>query len=224
MLIRRKLNKVCTGNYIPHTKFELIYYIVKSLKSNEKNLNNIDLSNIDDLSYVFSTVNKYVHVKEIDLSSWDVYHVRNFKGMFENCRYLIRAGISNWNMSNAVNLSAMFNNCEKYRENLSSWNTYNVVDFHYMFNRCFKLKTDFSYWDISAGEDFNSMFAYCKKFDSDITGWNMMNAVDIGRMFSNCTKFSGKGLMNIKLDFNKLKNTNDMLFGCNVTYPNWYKE
>ena len=84
------INKNYKSVYCPSNKDELVKYIgdliIKRRGGTDKNpvnLNNIDLSNLDDLSDVFNRVNDYVkhsnckmHV--IDVSNWDVNNISFF--------------------------------------------------------------------------------------------------------------------------------------------------
>ena len=100
-------------NYHPKTKDELKDIINKRIESegNECNLNDIDTSNIIDMSDLFA----YSEFNG-DISKWDVSHVKNMKGMFMRSNF--NSNISNWDVSNVTNSVNIFYAChieEKYK-------------------------------------------------------------------------------------------------------------
>ena len=69
-------------NYFPETKEELRDIILQRIKDegNEVNLNDIDVSNITDMSVLFKGTNF-----NGDISKWDVSNVTNMSYMFYYC-------------------------------------------------------------------------------------------------------------------------------------------
>ena len=109
-----KKNKNTSYKYFPQTKEELKDIILKRIKSegNKVDLNDIDVSNITDMSRLFkdSDFNG-------DISKWDVSNVTNMRCMFFCCE-IFNQDISNWDVSNVKSKDKMFNNCpieEKYK-------------------------------------------------------------------------------------------------------------
>ena len=106
-------NSKIAYNYYPKTKDELKDIIDKRIESegNECNLNDIDTSNIIDMSNLFA------HSEfNGDISKWDVSHVKNMKGMFMRSNF--NSDISNWDVSNVTNSVNIFYAChieEKYK-------------------------------------------------------------------------------------------------------------
>ena len=96
--------------YHPQTKEELQEIILKRIKEegNEVDLNDIDVSNITDMSNLF----KYFEKFNGDISNWDVSNVRDMSGMFKHC-HKFNQDISNWNVSKAKTMKKMmFYACE----------------------------------------------------------------------------------------------------------------
>ena len=99
--------------YHPNTKDELEDIIKQRIESegNECNLNDIDTSNITDMSnlFAFSKFNG-------DISRWNVSNVKNMRSMFLYSKF--NSDISNWDVSNVTNNAYMFDDCsieEKYK-------------------------------------------------------------------------------------------------------------
>ena len=106
-------NSKMSYNYHPKTKDELQDIIKQKIESegNECNLNDIDTSNITDMSNLFA----YSEFNG-DISKWDVSHVKNMKGMFMRSNF--NSDISNWDVSNVTNSVNIFYAChieEKYK-------------------------------------------------------------------------------------------------------------
>ena len=81
-------------NYFPQTREELQDIILKRIKQegNNVDLNDIDVSNIKDMSYLFANSNF-----NGDISSWDVSNVTNMIAMFFDCKDF-NCDISNWDV------------------------------------------------------------------------------------------------------------------------------
>ena len=106
-------NSKIAYNYHPNTKDELEDIIKQRIESegNECNLNDIDTSNIIDMSNLFedSDFNG-------DISKWDVSNVENMTSMFMGSKF--NNDISNWDVSNVTNNTDIFYKCpikEKYK-------------------------------------------------------------------------------------------------------------
>ena len=106
-------NSKIAYNYHPKTKDELENIIKRRIKSegSKCNLNDIDTSNIIDMSDLFiaSGFNG-------DISGWNVSNVKNMDNMFAYSKF--NGDISNWDVSNVTNNVRIFVNCpikEKYK-------------------------------------------------------------------------------------------------------------
>ena len=90
--------------YFPKTKAELKYIIKKRIEQegNEVDLNDINVSNITDMSCLFDEYQEF----NGDISNWDVSNVTDMSFMFYDCK-LFNQDISNWDVSNVTN--SMYN-------------------------------------------------------------------------------------------------------------------
>ena len=137
-------NSKIAYNYYPETKDELEDIIKQRIKSegNECNLNDIDTSNITDMSYLFEfsdftgdisrwNVSKVTNMKRMfaysnfnsDISKWDVSSVTTMEGVFSFSKF--DGDISNWDVSNVTNMNNMFI-YSKFNSDISNWNVSNV--------------------------------------------------------------------------------------------------
>ena len=127
-----KKNKVTNYKYFPQTKDELKEIIKQRIKDegNEVDLNDIDVSNITDMSNLFEDLDF-----DGDISNWDVSNVKNMSGMFYMCNKFNK-DISSWDVSKVTDMSYMFYMCSKFNQDISSWDVSNVNDIYSMFWYC----------------------------------------------------------------------------------------
>ena len=99
----------------PTTRDELKKIIRDRIKNQGSNcdLNDIDVSLITDMSYLF-----YKKKFNGNISEWDVSNVTNMQGMFWHSEF--NQDISNWNINKKCDISGMFKFChikEEYKPN-----------------------------------------------------------------------------------------------------------
>ena len=104
--------------YHPKSKKELIDLIIKEIEVNGPNcsLNHIDVSHIDDMSYLFlGGSEEYWKDHPVlssfngDISDWNTSNVENMDHMFYRCKYSGKNGdISDWDVSSVKDMTGMF--------------------------------------------------------------------------------------------------------------------
>ena len=148
----------------PTTKNELQDIIIKRIKKfgPECDLNDIDVSHIHDMSYLFDA-NTYAGGHKIfedfngDISQWNMSNVKDIDFMFRYCRRF-NGDIRQWDVSNVISMRGVFMSCEKFNCDISGWNTENVVYMTAMFYGCKSFNYDLSRWDVSNVRDMNCIF------------------------------------------------------------------
>ena len=128
-----KKNKSNSYKYFPETKEELKDIIDKRIEQegNKVDLNDIDVSEITDMSELFKNFFNF----RGNISQWDVSNVTNMHSMFYNCK-VFNQDISNWDVSNVTDMRGMFYGCEKFNSDISNWDVSNVKDMRGMFYDC----------------------------------------------------------------------------------------
>ena len=116
----------------PKTKEELKEIIEKRIKDegNEVDLNDIDVSNITDMSSLF----EYSDFNG-NISKWDVSTVTSMEYMFFVCKSF-NQDISSWDVSNVTNMEGMFCECESFNKDISTWDVSNVKSMDGIFYSC----------------------------------------------------------------------------------------
>ena len=152
----------------PKTKEELREIIVQRIKSdgNECELNDIDVSNIEDMSQLFNAMPNSSFSNAIfkdfngDISRWDVSNVKDMTCMFRFCENF-NCDISGWDVSNLIKAELMFCKCTKFNQNISKWDVSNIKNIHSMFFMCSNFKQNLNKWDISNVEIMGNTFKDC---------------------------------------------------------------
>ena len=116
------------------------------------NLNDIDVSLIDDMSWLF-----YGLKFNGDISKWNTSKVKNMNSMFSDS--VFNGDISNWNVNNVNGMSHMFAR-SKFNGDISDWNVSNVEDMKYMFYES-EFNQDISKWTIRKDCRTDRMFDWC---------------------------------------------------------------
>ena len=104
-------------NYFPQTNDELQDIIKQRIEKegNECNLNDIDVSEITDMSYLFmySEFNGYI-------SDWDVSNVKYMNCMFRHSKF--NQDISSWDVSNVEDMLYIFDDSPLEGKEKEWWN------------------------------------------------------------------------------------------------------
>ena len=153
-----------------------------------KELSNIDFSNITSAKYMFANSE---NLTSLDLSSFNTNKITDFNSMFQACKSLTELDLSNFDTSNVTNMSNMFNVCTALKNiKLSNFNTSKVTNMMYFFRNCSSLT------------------------ELDLSNFDTSNVTNMYGMFQNCTSLSKLDIRNF--DFTKVNNSTNIF--QNVPY------
>ena len=127
---KTKVNKY---NYHPKTKDELKDLINQLIeeRGNEGDFNDIDTSEITDMSDLFNGIDEF----NGDISNWDVSNVVDMNSMFYLCKSFNQP-LNNWDVSKVTYMGDMFSICESFNQSLNNLNVSNVKYNQRIFYNC----------------------------------------------------------------------------------------
>ena len=199
---KTKINKY-HYNYFPKDRDELFNIVINKIQESKNtlvDLNDIDISNIENLSclaeHIIDNTTKYNHEKlNLDVSFWDVSNVKYMDSVFEDLPNF-NCDLSSWNVSNVEKMSNLFYGCYKFEgKGLEKWNTSNVWDMRGTFKSCHNFTgKSIENWDVSQVEDISSIFRNCFDLNCDLSKWDISNVKWMNFTFYRCHIFEGKGL------------------------------
>jgi surface protein len=148
-------------------------------------LNDWDVSNVTDMSYMFSEFEDFNQ----PLNNWNVSNVTDMSRMFYNCSSFNQP-LNNWNVSNVTDMSRMFYNCSSFNQPLNNWNVSNVTNMYGMFSKCLSFNQPLNSWNVSNVTDMSLMFTNCSNFNQPLDSWNVSNVTNMSTMFLDCSNFN----------------------------------
>ena len=171
----------------PKTLEELREIIIQRIENDgsDCDLNDIDVSKIENMSYMFCAIgNKIFEDFNGDVSMWNVSNVKNMECMFWGC-VQFNGDMSEWDVSNVTDMSSMFSKCENFNGDISQWDVSSVIKMQEMFSGCKEFNCDLSDWNMSKVENIQEMFKGCKKFRCNLLSnwWDVSNAKYMNRAF-----------------------------------------
>ena len=157
------------------------------------NLNNLDTSNVVDMSYMFFGC---FNLETVDISKIKTSNVTNMHGMFTSCEKLTSLSLLNFDTSKVVDMQSMFYGCKNLKSiELTSFNTQNVTNFISMFHGCSSLESlNLGSFNTSNATNMYRMFYGCTNLKSIYVDpiWNTNKVTSSTEMFYNCKKLVGE--------------------------------
>ena len=175
------INKSSKFNKIKVESKDQLQSIIQERYYNNKSfidLTDIDISELDNLSYIFYTLNMEV----VDISGWNTSNVITMENMFSFCDKLKNIiGIENLDVSKLQRANAMFYGCKNLVElDLTNWNPISLENMSNMFYNCSNLKMikNIENWQLPNIKIVRKMFCNCVKLNVDLSNWDLTNIKD----------------------------------------------
>ena len=230
---KTKAKKNIEYSFTPKNKIELINIIAEKILKNNFKFDDIDTSNITDMSFLFKSLYgsraTFKTITSLDLSSWDVSNVTNMKFMFDSLYSLEELNISGWTTGSVKNFDYMFEYCENLTNiiGIENLNTSSAISLEGMFKNCKSInELDLSKWDTSSCTNLISMFEDCLELKTigDISKWDTKKIKAMSWMFYACDKLKNVDGMD-KWNVSNVKDMESIFDDCTslVNIPKWYK-
>ena len=120
-------------------------------------LSNFDISNVEDLGWMFNGCYKLKEIKGIN--NFNTSNVKNMKEMFAGCKALEYLDLSNFKTFNFTDMTGMFKECHKLRQikGINNFKFYKNIKINDMFKGCSELKDlDLSDYNNSINDNNNN--------------------------------------------------------------------
>ena len=172
--LAKQLLRIPPKPVVAISKSELKNLIIEQIQTygTACDLNHIDVSNLHDMTGVFSTL-----PFNGDVSKWNVSRVISMESMFAHCPF--DGDISQWDVANVTTMRGMFEG-SYFAQDISQWNTSQVSDMSRMFKSS-HFDGDLSGWNVSRVISMESMFAD-SAFKGNIASWVIRDGCDIDQM------------------------------------------
>jgi len=197
------------------------FYYGYFLSLKDYKFNNIDTSNVINMSKMFSTELGYLDsststldlsmfdtskvtdmsymfynrwdINELDMSSFDTSKVTDMSYMFSECWGLTNLNVSMFNTSQVTNMESMFYGLNCKSLDLSSFDTSNVTDMGSMFARSSIQILDLSSFNTSKVRSMYAMFGSCYSLKTIYVSdsWSTQNVSGSEYMFDSCRSLVG---------------------------------
>ena len=152
-------------------------------RGDEGDYNDIDVSRITDMSYLFED-NNFVRFNGV-ITGWDTSKVTNMSSMFSGA-IVFNQPIGKWDVSNVWDMSFMFQRATTFNQPIGDWDTHKVQNMSGMFQDATSFNQPIGKWDTSEVENMHCMFQGAKSFNQDLSNWKVYKVRDRSDQFKDC--------------------------------------
>ena len=202
------------------------YRLQSYFKFEKNGLNELELQEVEqlkNLSYMFTSVSS---IKNFNfLSEWDLSNVENISYMFAATNINDLKPVSGWNTRNIKDMKGLFcleyekiPNSSTDLNPLKNWDVSNVEDMSFMFGgrKITSLKS-LEKWELFKIKSLEGMFRKCEFLNGleGIENWNLFSCKKIKDMFYQCKGI--KSLVSLKYwDTSKIENMSRLFYENNI--------
>ena len=190
-------------------------------------LNDIDVSEITDMSFLFTgkyeVYNKWTELTDCEYEKIYDYFTEEELAKFDvniGCNYFLEPIFREREDETIEHIM------EYIQPDVSEWDVSKVTDMHYMFSGCKHFNCNLNKWNIRNVKNMDYMFCECKEFNQPLNKWRVGNVMSFYCMFWGCEKFN-HSLRSWHLNWKKMGdimvkyNTEDQMFGqCGISNEN----
>jgi surface protein len=144
-----------------------------------------DVSNVTDMSYMFFSASNFNQ----PLDTWDVSSVSEMVHMFQSA-LSFNQSIGAWNISRITSLLWMFRNASSFNQPIGTWDVSSVTDMSDIFSGASSFNQPLDTWDVSSVTDMEKMFHKASSFNQPLNTWNVSSVRDMERMFEDASSFN----------------------------------
>ncbi len=135
--------------------------------------------------------NYSAHWTKGEFNNWDVSNINDMSYLFYNID-MFNEPIGNWNVSKVTTMSHMFHNAKKFNQLIDGWDVSNVADMSDMFHGATEFNKPLNGWGNKLRNllDMSNMFDGATKFNKPLNEWVIIRGINRKGAF-NDTAFEG---------------------------------
>jgi surface protein len=149
------------------------------------NMNDWDLSNVINLSYMFYDTTSFNQ----PIDRWDVSSVTTMANMFQGASSFNQP-LDSWDVSSVITMANMFQGASSFNQPLDSWDVSSVTTMASMFSYASSFNQPLDSWDVSSVTTMVSMFVYASFFNQSLNSWNVSSVTTMMTMFQGASSFN----------------------------------
>ncbi len=174
------------------------------LKQFNDHIENWDVSNVINMSYMFEDASSFNQ----PLNKWNVSNVTTMKCMFGSTESFNQP-LDQWDMSSVACTDSMFAYANVFNQPLESWNVVNVTNMVSMFFGSASFNQPLNSWDVRKVTMIDYMFSGTTKFNQPLDKWDVSKVTSMREMFHQTGAFN-QDLNSWQLNKSSPPNTRNM--------------
>ena len=129
-----------------------------------------------------------------DLDNWNVSNVEDISNMFYGATGFDNGGqfMTSWRPRSCTDMSGMFRSAHAFNKTINAWgpSLSGVTLFKDMFRNAYTFNRALDTWDVSSAINLNNMFLEAYDFNQDLNNWDVSNVREFDYMFYHARSFN----------------------------------